>query len=95
MLLQEKGASTFVVYRSNLSPDEILQRKRRGVTSSLSAVESAEKYSLQQGLVPAAQWSPAQWALSSKEELIDIGTVTLDIVTLLLSSLILFTLSSK
>ena len=63
----------FIVSRSNLSSDEIMQRKRRAAQGSLSAEESAEKSGLQQGALSVAQWSPAQWALFSKEELIDIG----------------------
>ncbi len=51
-----------------------MQRKRHAAQGSLSAEESAEKSSLQQqGSVPAAQWSPAQWTLLSKEELVEIG----------------------
>ena len=49
LLLQEQVASSFVVSISNLSSDEIMQRKRRAAQGSLSAEESAEKSGLQQG----------------------------------------------
>ena len=73
LLLQEQLASTFVVTRSILSSSEISSRKLRAAHGSLTAEECAEKASLMQGVLPIAQWSPAQWALFSKAELTEIG----------------------
>ncbi len=66
-------ASTVAVSRSNTSTEEISSRKQRAAQDSLSADERAQKSSLQQGSVPMSKWSPAQRALFSKAELIDIG----------------------
>ena len=72
-ILKDQVARSFDIKRSQLSLSEISERKQRAERGALNSSECMERAGLEQGSVPIALWSSADWALFSQAEIARIG----------------------
>jgi hypothetical protein len=72
-ILKDHVAHTYGVPCSQLSPSDISERKLRAERGALTPLECKERAELEQGSVPIALWSSADWALFSQAEISWIG----------------------
>ena len=72
-ILKDHVARTYDVPCSQLSPSDISERKLRAERGALTPLECKERAGLEQGSVPIALWSSADWALFSQAEISQIG----------------------
>ena len=68
-LLKDQVARAFDIQRSQLSPSDISERKLRAARGALTPPECKVRAGLEQGSVPIALWSSADWALFTQEEI--------------------------
>ena len=72
-ILKDQVARAFDIPRSQLSPSDISERKLRAERGALTPPECKVRAGLEQGSVPIALWSSADWALFTQEEIARIG----------------------
>ena len=72
-ILKDQVSRAYDIPRSQLSLSEISERKLRAERGALNSSECKERAGLEQGSVPIAMWSSADWALFSHADIARIG----------------------